>query len=145
MRLGYRERIPAGPVALESVPVLEKAEMMARFDDLVTDPRLRRDELLEWIATRRRDELFEDRYRVMTTSGSSGRPVPPGEPGARVLVTNLHNLVQPIVRLAVADVLTLDPDPCPCGRSLVRAAAIGGRHDDVLSLILVSRRACAVP
>ena len=47
--------------------------MMERFDALVTDPRLRRDELLEWLETRRRDELFEDRYRVMTTSGSSGR------------------------------------------------------------------------
>ena len=69
----YRERIPAGPVALEHVPPLEKAEMMERFDDLVTDPALRRDELLEWIETRTRDELFADRYRVMTTSGSSGR------------------------------------------------------------------------
>ena len=47
--------------------------MMARFDDLVIDPRLRRDELLEWVETRTRDELFEGRYRVMTTSGSSGR------------------------------------------------------------------------
>ena len=63
----------AGPVALERMPVLEKAELMERFDDMVTDPALRRDELLEWIATRRRDELFADRYRVMTTSGSSGR------------------------------------------------------------------------
>jgi phenylacetate-CoA ligase len=61
-------------------------------------------------------------------------PVPSGTPGARVLVTNLHNLVQPIIRLAVADVMTLHPEPCPCGRSLVRPAAIEGRHDDVLSL-----------
>ena len=28
----YRERIPAGPVALDQIPVLEKAEMMERFD-----------------------------------------------------------------------------------------------------------------
>ena len=69
----YRERIPAGAVSLEQVPVLEKAEMMERFDDLVTDPALRRDALLEWVETRRRDEFFADRYRVMTTSGSSGR------------------------------------------------------------------------
>ena len=47
--------------------------MMERFDDLVTDRRLRRDALLEWIETRTRDELFDGRYRVMTTSGSSGR------------------------------------------------------------------------
>jgi phenylacetate-coenzyme A ligase PaaK-like adenylate-forming protein len=51
-----------------------------------------------------------------------------------VLVTNLHNFVQPIIRLAVADVLTIHPEPCPCGRSLLRAAAIDGRRDDVLAL-----------
>jgi phenylacetate-coenzyme A ligase PaaK-like adenylate-forming protein len=34
----------------------------------------------------------------------------------------------------VTDLVTLDPDPCPCGRILVRAAAIHGRSDDVLSL-----------
>ena len=44
---------------------------MARFDDLVTDPSLRRDALLEWVETRERDEFYADRYRVMTTSGSS--------------------------------------------------------------------------
>lgn len=38
------------------------------------------------------------------------------------------------LRLAVSDVMTLDPEPCPCGRRLVRAAAIAGRSDDVLSL-----------
>jgi phenylacetate-CoA ligase len=303
----YRERIPAGPVALERVPPLEKAEMMARFDDLVTDPSLHRDALLQWVETRRRDEHYGERYRVMTTSGSSGRkglfvydqagwaaiggqflrgstwmgmtpsvprrrlgmlrgssvthmsaqgsatlgvgvhrvlgldvtapveeqvaalnrfqpqflnaypsaamrlveeqeagrlklsltamstsselrtpamteriaaafgvepfdfyatteglfgfecerhdgihlfddasivenvnedgrPVPSGTPGARVLVTNLHNRVQPIIRLAVADVMTMHPEPCPCGRTLMRAAALDGRHDDVLSL-----------
>jgi hypothetical protein len=58
----YRERIPAGPVSLERVPPLEKAEMMARYDDIVTDPRLRRDELLRWIETRRRDEYYAGRH-----------------------------------------------------------------------------------
>ena len=29
---------------------------MERFDDLVTDPALRRDTLLEWLETRTRDE-----------------------------------------------------------------------------------------
>ncbi len=303
----YRERIPAGATALDQIPVLDKTEMMARFDDLITDPALRRDALLAWIETRRRDELYGDRYRVMTTSGSSGRkglfvydregwaaiggqwmrasawygvkpklprtklamlrgssithmsaqggrslqvgvhrvlalpitapideqvaalnryqpdylnaypsaamrlaeeveagrltispssmstsselrtpamteritaafgvhpydlyatteglfgsecerhdgvhlfddvsivenveadgrPVPPGTPGAQVLVTNLHNLVQPIIRLAISDVMTMHPEPCPCGRTLTRAAAIDGRRDDVLSL-----------
>jgi phenylacetate-coenzyme A ligase PaaK-like adenylate-forming protein len=49
-------------------------------------------------------------------------------------VTNLYNLVQPLIRLEVTDVVTLDPEPCPCGRSLVRASTIHGRSDDILSL-----------
>jgi phenylacetate-CoA ligase len=77
--------------------------------------------------------LFDD-ASVVENVDDDGRPVPPGEPGARVLVTNLHNLVQPIIRLAVSDVMTIAPEPCPCGRTLIRAAAIEGRHDDVLSL-----------
>jgi phenylacetate-coenzyme A ligase PaaK-like adenylate-forming protein len=77
--------------------------------------------------------LFDD-ASVVEVVDDDGRPVPPGEPGARVLVTNLFNLVQPVIRLAVADVMTIDPEPCPCGRTLVRAAAIDGRRDDVLSL-----------
>jgi phenylacetate-CoA ligase len=34
----------------------------------------------------------------------------------------------------VTDLITLDPDPCRCGRILVRASSIHGRSDDVLSL-----------
>jgi phenylacetate-CoA ligase len=77
--------------------------------------------------------LFEDTTLVENVDGD-GQPVPAGQPGSRLLVTNLHNLVQPLLRLEVTDLVTLDPDPCPCGRPLVRAAAIHGRSDDVLSL-----------
>ena len=44
-------------------------------------------------------------------------PVPVGEPGERLLVTNLDNRVQPMIRLAVADAAVIDPEPCPCGRT----------------------------
>jgi putative adenylate-forming enzyme len=77
--------------------------------------------------------LFEDITLVENVDGD-GRPVPAGEPGARLLVTNLHNLVQPLLRLEVTDLVTLDPGPCPCGRTLVRASTVHGRSDDVLSL-----------
>jgi putative adenylate-forming enzyme len=310
----YYRRRPAetgapgdGPVQLERLPVLDKALRMEHFDELVCDPRLRRDQLLDWVGQLTGDQLYLDRYRVMVTSGSSGRPglfvydlagwrsiiaqilrssswaglaprlprqrvawvggagtshitrqgaatvaiglhrvlalpvtlplprlvealnqfqptylnvypsvamwlaeeqlagrlqlspqmlvtvaelrtpamtqrlqdafgvrpfdvygsteglfgsecehhqgihlfedttlvenvdsdgqpVPAGQPGARLLLTNLYNLVQPLLRLEVTDLVTLDPDPCPCGRPLVRAAAIHGRADDVLSL-----------
>jgi phenylacetate-CoA ligase len=59
--------------------------------------------------------LFEDTTLVENIDGD-GQPVPAGQPGARLLVTNLHNRVQPLLRLEVTDLVTLDPDPCPCGR-----------------------------
>jgi phenylacetate-CoA ligase len=77
--------------------------------------------------------LFEDTTLVENVD-ADGQPVPAGQFGARLLVTNLYNLVQPLLRLEVTDLVTLDPDPCPCGRTLIRAAAIHGRSDDVLSL-----------
>jgi putative adenylate-forming enzyme len=306
----YRERLAGvvgeGTVELSRLPVMDKSERMEHFDGLVTDTRLRRDALLGWVEGLDRDELYLDRYRVMTTSGSSGRkglfvfdrsewrimiaqflrysemagvrprlprrlrvaaivgaspthmtrqisasisvgvhrvlglsvtqpveqlvdrlnrfqpdflaaypsmatrlaeeqlagrlrltlggmstsselrtpemtrriveafgvhpfdlygtteglwgcecehhqgihlfedvtlvenvdddalPVPTREPGTRLLVTSLHNLVQPIIRLEVSDAVTLDPEPCPCGRTLIRTRAVEGRTDDVL-------------
>jgi putative adenylate-forming enzyme len=77
--------------------------------------------------------LFEDTTLVENLD-PDGRSVPAGQPGARLLVTNLHNLVPPLLRLEVTDLVILDPDPCPCGRTLVRVRAIHGRSDDVLSL-----------
>jgi phenylacetate-CoA ligase len=47
-------------------------------------------------------------------------------------VTSLTNRVQPIIRLELGDAMTFHPDPCPCGRTLVRAASILGRTDDIL-------------
>jgi phenylacetate-CoA ligase len=77
--------------------------------------------------------LFEDTTLVENVD-PDGRPVPAGQPGARLLVTNLYNRVQPLLRLEVTDLVTFDPDPCPCGRTLVRVRAIHGRSEDVLSL-----------
>jgi hypothetical protein len=62
------------PVQLQRLPVLDKALLMEHFDELVCDPRLRRDQLLEWVGQLTRDQLYLGRYRVLVTSGSSGRP-----------------------------------------------------------------------
>src|SRR5215218_8869689 len=59
-------------VGAASLPI-DKATMMERFDDVVTDRRVRRDHLLEHVERLRGDELYLGRYRAMTTSGSSGR------------------------------------------------------------------------
>ena len=77
--------------------------------------------------------LFED-LTIVENVDEDGRPVPDGEPGARLLVTNLMNFTQPLIRLELADAMTLDPEPCPCGRTLIRVRSIAGRSDDVLEL-----------
>lgn len=58
-------------------------------------------------------------------------PTPPGRPSHTVLVTNLANRVQPIIRYDLGDSLTTRPDPCPCGTPLP-AIRVEGRRDDAL-------------
>lgn len=81
----------------------------------------------------RQRHLYED-LCVVEVVDADGRPVPDGTPGARVLVTNLTNRVQPFIRFEVTDLLTVAATPCGCGRTLRRLAAVEGRSDDVLSL-----------
>jgi phenylacetate-coenzyme A ligase PaaK-like adenylate-forming protein len=38
---------------------------------------------------------------------AQNQPVPPGQPGSKVLVTNLYNRVQPIIRYEIDDVVTM--------------------------------------
>jgi putative adenylate-forming enzyme len=61
------------------------------------------------------------------------RPTPPGERSHTVLLTNLANRVQPIVRYDLGDSITASEHACRCGSALpvIRAE---GRRDDVLAL-----------
>lgn len=61
------------------------------------------------------------------------RPVPPGEVSHSVLLTNLANTVQPLIRYALGDRVRLNTAPCGCGSSLP-TIEIMGRHDDILRL-----------
>lgn len=60
------------------------------------------------------------------------QPVPPDQPSHTVLVTNLANRVQPIIRYDLGDSVTVRPDPCPCGSPLP-AISVEGRTDEILS------------
>jgi phenylacetate-CoA ligase len=67
-------RDPAS-VLLHELPVVTKGEMMARFDEWVTDRRLTLPQLREFTADRRRiGEPYLDRYLVWESSGSTGEP-----------------------------------------------------------------------
>ncbi len=61
------------------------------------------------------------------------RPVSPGTWADHVLVTNLLNQVQPLLRYRIDDRICVDPTPCPCGAPFLRLQ-LEGRSDDVLYL-----------
>jgi phenylacetate-coenzyme A ligase PaaK-like adenylate-forming protein len=62
-----------------------------------------------------------------------GRPVPDGTPSSTVLLTNLANFIQPIIRYDLGDSVTVLPEPCPCGSPLP-AIRVEGRRDDTIRL-----------
>jgi phenylacetate-coenzyme A ligase PaaK-like adenylate-forming protein len=65
---------------------------------------------------------------IVETVDEQNRPVPPGVPGHKVLVTNLANRVQPFIRYEVSDPVALAAEPCRCGSRLPRLAAVNGRR-----------------
>ena len=62
-----------------------------------------------------------------------GQWLEPGTEG-ELLLTQLNNGGMPLVRYRIGDRGVIDPDPCPCGRSLVRLARVTGRVTDFLRL-----------
>lgn len=57
----------------------------------------------------------------------------PGQRASKMLVTNLVNTVQPLLRYEMNDIVELG-EPCPCGSNFRVIGRIIGRHDDVLFL-----------
>lgn len=75
--------------------------------------------------------LFEDLF-IVENVDEAGRPVPDGVIGHKLLLTNLYNRTQPIIRYEISDMVALDPRPCRCGRSLRRVVSIEGRSSEIL-------------
>jgi phenylacetate-coenzyme A ligase PaaK-like adenylate-forming protein len=59
------------------------------------------------------------------------QPVAAGQPSQKVLLTNLANRVQPIIRYEMGDSVTINPDPCACGSPLP-SMRVEGRSDEIL-------------
>ena len=61
------------------------------------------------------------------------RPVPAGQPSCSVLLTNLANTVQPLIRYDLGDQVTLQAGRCGCGSPLP-VIRLQGRQDDALCM-----------
>ncbi len=80
---------------------------------------------------RRGMHVHEDHFLPEVLEPATLEPVPPGVTGELVLTT-LTKEALPLLRYRTRDLTALDPEPCPCGRALVRIGRITGRTDDML-------------
>ena len=64
-----------------------------------------------------------------------GRPTAAGVRSAKVLVTNLYNLMLPLIRYEITNEVTLVEGPCPCGSHQRRIEDVSGRLDDSFSYL----------
>jgi len=59
---------------LGELPILTKSHLMDSFDELVTDPEVRRADVEQHLARLHNNDRYLDRYWVSRTSGSTGHP-----------------------------------------------------------------------
>lgn len=71
---------------------------------------------------------------IVEVVDEDNNPVPPGTLGNKILLTNLHKFVQPVIRYEITDLVTQSPDPCSCGRPFPLFSQIGGRTEDIITL-----------
>ena len=76
---------------------------------------------------------LNDDWAILESVDARGRDVEPGAAGATVLLTNLANHVQPLIRYDLGDRVTLHEVDCACGSHLP-VIEVQGRSDDTLKL-----------
>jgi len=59
----------------------------------------------------------------------NGHPVADGKPG-RVVITDLHNRIMPLIRYDTEDIGTLSTEPCICGMTWPLLETVHGRESD---------------
>ncbi len=75
--------------------------------------------------------LAEDHFLFEVIDPETLEPVPDGKTG-ELVITTLTKEGLPLVRYRTRDLTSIDPSPCPCGRTLRRMARVKGRTDDML-------------
>jgi phenylacetate-CoA ligase len=75
--------------------------------------------------------IAEDHFLVETIDPETGGQLPYGEEG-ELVITTLTKEAQPVIRFRTRDIISLNPEPCECGRTMARMSRITGRSDDML-------------
>jgi phenylacetate-CoA ligase len=75
--------------------------------------------------------MAEDHFLVEIINPDTGEQLPYGEEG-ELVITTLTKEAQPVIRFRSRDIISLNPEPCECGRTMVRMSRVTGRSDDML-------------
>jgi phenylacetate-CoA ligase len=75
--------------------------------------------------------IFEDFFYPEIIDPNTLEPLPEGEEGELVLTT-LSKRAMPMIRYRTRDITAINPEPCPCGRTIRRIRRISRRSDDML-------------
>jgi phenylacetate-CoA ligase len=70
-----------------------------------------------------------DDLAIIEPCDRDGNVVPPGSPAEKILLTNLYNRTQPLIRYEIADGMTLLDGVCECGCAHRRIDGLSGRTD----------------
>ncbi|MCW5637427.1 MAG: phenylacetate--CoA ligase family protein [Rubrivivax sp.] len=95
---------------------------------------------IAWECPQGRMHLNDD-WVIVEPVDRDDRPVPPGEASHAVLLTNLANRTQPLLRYRLSDSLRFLPQGCACGSGFP-AVEVQGRADDTLTLHNHEGHAC---
>jgi putative adenylate-forming enzyme len=91
----------------------------------------------------RRMHFFEDLV-IAENVDEHYRPVPPGEYGAKVLITTLFSRTQPLIRYELNDSVRVSTEPNESGLPFVMLDGIQGRVEDALHLPAIAGGKIAV-
>ncbi|MDR3039035.1 MAG: phenylacetate--CoA ligase [Candidatus Adiutrix sp.] len=86
---------------------------------------------MECLESKKGLHIYEDHFLPEIIDPDTGAELPPGAEGELVLTT-LTKEGFPLLRYRTRDITSLDPAPCPCGRTHRRMARVMGRSDDML-------------
>jgi phenylacetate-CoA ligase len=75
--------------------------------------------------------IFEDHFIPEIIDPDTGQVLPYGETGELVFTT-ITKEAFPVIRYRTRDITSLNPEPCICGRTMVRMNRVSGRTDDML-------------
>ncbi len=75
--------------------------------------------------------IFEDHFIPEIIDPNTGEVLPYGSTG-ELVITTITKEAFPVIRYRTRDITTLNPEPCICGRTMVRMSKVSGRSDDML-------------